>query len=82
MGPVTSLLVDSTEDPLVGRVLVTLLAMQRYSWEQGVASHALLDLGQDALVELMARDDVTHQRRRRRPRRPAGAGGERLRGGW
>jgi unsaturated rhamnogalacturonyl hydrolase len=56
-----SLLVNPTEDPLVGRVLVTLMAMQRYSWEQGVASHALLDLGQDALVELMARDAVTHQ---------------------
>ena len=56
-----SLLPDPTDDPLVARVLVTLLAMQRYSWEQGVASHALLDLGQDALVELIARDAVTHQ---------------------
>lgn len=50
-----------TDDPLVTRVLMALLSMQRYSWEQGVASHALLDLHQDALVEAMARDAVTHQ---------------------
>ncbi|HEX8510931.1 MAG TPA: glycoside hydrolase family 88 protein [Propionibacteriaceae bacterium] len=43
------------------RVLAALLAMQRQSWEQGVASHALLDLGQEGLVEVMARDSVTHQ---------------------
>jgi unsaturated rhamnogalacturonyl hydrolase len=43
------------------RVLAALLAMQRQSWEQGVASHALLDLGLDDLVEVMARDAVTRQ---------------------
>jgi hypothetical protein len=43
------------------RVLAAVLAMQRQSWERGVASHALLDLGQDALVEAMARDMVTRQ---------------------
>jgi len=43
------------------RVLGALLAMQRQSWEQGVTSHALLGLGQDRLVEVMARDSVTHQ---------------------
>jgi unsaturated rhamnogalacturonyl hydrolase len=43
------------------RVLAALLAMQRQSWEQGVASHAMLDLDQDALVEAMARDMVTRQ---------------------
>jgi unsaturated rhamnogalacturonyl hydrolase len=43
------------------RVLTALLAMQRQSWEQGVASHALLDLGLDDLVEVMARDAVTRQ---------------------
>lgn len=60
-GTVISLPPDPTDDALVTRVLVTLLTMQRHSWEQGVAAHALLDLGQDALVELMARDAVTHQ---------------------
>jgi len=43
------------------RVLTALLAMQRQSWEQGVASHALLDLGEHDLVEAMARDAVTRQ---------------------
>jgi unsaturated rhamnogalacturonyl hydrolase len=45
------------------RVLAALLAMQRQSWEQGVASHALLDLGLHELVEVMARDSVTRQTR-------------------
>jgi unsaturated rhamnogalacturonyl hydrolase len=43
------------------RVLSVLLAMQRQSWEQGVASHALLDLGQHELAEVIARDAVTRQ---------------------
>lgn len=57
----TSLLPDARVDSLVARVLGALLSMQRYSWEQGVASHALLDLGLDPLVEVVARDAVTHQ---------------------
>jgi unsaturated rhamnogalacturonyl hydrolase len=52
-----SAVLDDTQE----RVLVALLVMQRQSWEQGVASHALLDLGLDDLVEVMARDAVTHQ---------------------
>lgn len=43
------------------RALRALLGMQRQSWEQGVASHALLDLGQYDVVEVMARDAVTRQ---------------------
>jgi len=43
------------------RALGALLGMQRQSWEQGVASHALLDLGQYEVVEVMARDAVTRQ---------------------
>jgi len=35
--------------------------MQRQSREQGVASHALLDVGLFDLVEVMARDAVTRQ---------------------
>jgi len=48
-------------DPVGERVLTALLAMQRRSWEQGVASHALLDLGRDDLVAVLARDAVTQQ---------------------
>jgi len=42
-------------------VLLALLAMQRQSWEQGVAMHALLDLGLDDLAAMLARDSVVHQ---------------------
>jgi unsaturated rhamnogalacturonyl hydrolase len=43
------------------RVLAVLLAMQRQSWEQGVATHAFLDLGLHDLAAIMARDAVTRQ---------------------
>lgn len=40
------------------RVLGALLAMQRRSWEQGVAGQAFLDLGLTDLAEVVARDAV------------------------
>lgn len=43
------------------RVLLALLGMQRQSWEQGVASHALLDLGLDDLADVIAHDAVARQ---------------------
>ncbi len=48
-------------DPAQGRVLTALLSMQRQSWEQGVASHALLDLGLEAEALLLAHDAVVRQ---------------------
>ena len=42
-------------------VLAALLAMQRQSWEQGVASHAALDLGEFDIARRMAIDSVTRQ---------------------
>ena len=42
-------------------VLTALLAMQRQSWEQGVAAHAALDLGRDDLARLLAEAAVTRQ---------------------
>lgn len=45
------------------RVLTALLAMQRQSWEQGVAAHAALDLGLDDLAVLLADAAVTRQHR-------------------
>jgi unsaturated rhamnogalacturonyl hydrolase len=45
----------------VGKVLPALLAMQRLSWEQGVASQAALDLGHGNLARALARDAVTRQ---------------------
>jgi unsaturated rhamnogalacturonyl hydrolase len=46
----------------VERVLGALLAMQRHSWEQGVASHALLDLGREEVAATVAHDAVVRQR--------------------
>ena len=43
------------------RVLAALLAMQRQSWEQGVASHALIDLGLLDEAVLLAHDAVARQ---------------------
>ncbi len=54
----------SSTDPLAAdqqRVVTALLAMQRQSWEQGVAGHALLDLGRHDVVRVMAHDAVTRQ---------------------
>jgi unsaturated rhamnogalacturonyl hydrolase len=42
-------------------VLTALLAMQRQSWEQGVAAQAALDLGRDDLALLLAEAAVTRQ---------------------
>ena len=42
----------------VGQVL---LAMQRYSWEQGVAAQAFLELGEIDLAIMLARDAVQRQ---------------------
>jgi unsaturated rhamnogalacturonyl hydrolase len=42
-------------------VLTALLSMQRQSWEQGVASHAAIDLGHTDLAVLMAHAAVTRQ---------------------
>ncbi|WP_062296119.1 glycoside hydrolase family 88 protein [Demequina maris] len=38
-----------------------LLAMQRFGWEQGVASHAAIDDGDTGLAHLLARDAVARQ---------------------
>jgi unsaturated rhamnogalacturonyl hydrolase len=43
------------------RVLSALLAMQRQSWEQGVAAQACRDIGRDDLVRLLAHAAVTRQ---------------------
>lgn len=46
---------------IVDKVLAAMLAMQRYSWEQGVAAHAVHDLGRFDLLLVMAHDAVTRQ---------------------
>jgi len=47
----------------VKKVINAMLAMQRRAWEQGVASQALLELGENDLVILMAKDAVVNQKK-------------------
>lgn len=46
---------------MLERVSKTLLTMQRYSWEQGVAAQAFLELGKTDLAILLVRDAVQRQ---------------------
>ena len=45
-------------DPLVDRVKVAMLSMQRMAWEQGTAAQAILEWGDSDLVVLMAKEAV------------------------
>jgi unsaturated rhamnogalacturonyl hydrolase len=45
-------------DPLIEKVRLAMLTMQRHAWEQGVAAQALLELGEEDLVTLMAKEAV------------------------
>jgi rhamnogalacturonyl hydrolase YesR len=47
----------------ISKVMNAMLAMQRRAWEQGVASQALLELGEKDLVILMAKDAVVNQKK-------------------
>ncbi len=49
-------------DHVIEKVKYALLAMQRYSWEQGVAAQAFLELGESDFVVLMAKEAVLRQR--------------------
>jgi len=49
---------STTADPLVEKVKTAMLTMQRHAWEQGVAAQALLELGEEDLVTLMANEAV------------------------
>jgi unsaturated rhamnogalacturonyl hydrolase len=50
-----------TQSPIVEKVKLAMLTMQRDAWEQGVAAQALLELDEERLVVLMARDAVLRQ---------------------
>jgi len=47
--------------PALEKVKLAMLTMQRRTWEQGVAMQALLELGEEELVILMAKDAVMYQ---------------------
>lgn len=46
---------------MIEKVIRALLAMQRYSWEQGVAAQAFLELGETDTAVLMAKEAVLRQ---------------------
>lgn len=48
---------------MIERVSQALLTMQRYSWEQGVAAQAFLELGETNTAIMLARDAVQRQYR-------------------
>jgi len=50
-------------DSMVERVKRAMLAMQRRAWEQGVASQALLELGDTEWLVLLAKDAVVNQQK-------------------
>ncbi len=52
---------DPRHDSLTQGVKSALLAMQRYSWEQGVAAQAFLESGDTDLAILMAKEAVVRQ---------------------
>lgn len=45
----------------IHKVIRAMLAMQRRSWEQGVAAQALLEFGETELAVLLAKDAVVNQ---------------------
>lgn len=52
---------NSAVNALLSRVKQALLAMQRHSWEQGVAAQAFLESGDDDIVVVMAHEAVLRQ---------------------
>jgi unsaturated rhamnogalacturonyl hydrolase len=54
---------QTEKNDTVRKVMNAMLSMQRRAWEQGVASQALLELGEKELVILMAKDAVVNQKK-------------------
>jgi unsaturated rhamnogalacturonyl hydrolase len=53
----------SSKNDTIQKVKNAMLSMQRRAWEQGVASQALLELGETDLVVLFAKDAVVNQKK-------------------
>jgi unsaturated rhamnogalacturonyl hydrolase len=54
---------DDREVGITKKVTSAMLAMQRATWEQGVAAQAFLELGDDKMVYLLAKDAAIRQGR-------------------
>lgn len=55
--------ISTEKNDTIQRVINAMLSMQRRAWEQGVASQALLESGENDLVILMAKDAVVNQKK-------------------
>ncbi len=55
-------LTKSSREEAIEKVKRAMLSMQRASWEQGVAAQAMLELGDNEMVYLMAKEAVLRQR--------------------
>jgi unsaturated rhamnogalacturonyl hydrolase len=53
----------TVKNDTIQKVINAMLSMQRRAWEQGVATQALLELGETDLVILMAKDAVVNQKK-------------------
>jgi unsaturated rhamnogalacturonyl hydrolase len=53
----------SSKNDTIRKVISAMLSMQRRAWEQGVASQALLELGETDLMILLAKDAVVNQKK-------------------
>jgi rhamnogalacturonyl hydrolase YesR len=51
------------DDSITDRVISAMLAMQRATWEQGVAAQTFLEIGNDKMVYLLAKDAAIRQGR-------------------
>jgi unsaturated rhamnogalacturonyl hydrolase len=54
---------NAANSDTIGKVVNAMLSMQRRAWEQGVASQALLELGETDLMILLAKDAVVNQKK-------------------
>ena len=50
------------KNDLVEKAKIAMLCMQRASWEQGVASHAMIEQGEKDIVVLMGKEAVTRRK--------------------
>jgi unsaturated rhamnogalacturonyl hydrolase len=52
----------SVKSDLVEKAKIAMLCMQRASWEQGVASHAMIELGEKDIIVLMGKEAVIRRK--------------------
>jgi unsaturated rhamnogalacturonyl hydrolase len=61
LGGIAEVKIGMDNSTRIEKVKQALLSMQRFSWEQGVAAQAFLELGDESLAVLMAKEAVHRQ---------------------